>query len=519
MSAAKNIANQNFDLVQEKINVIQRYYTEKITALASAGKISEMQASMKEMQEKILNIQSGVEENVVPAVNAVATSNTTLQPTIIQTFVQAPIEPIQRLDLPELICPIVKLAELKEKKEDSFIHEEIDPIYVPYVQDDLFAETEEDVTSPHLTLPLIEERPSHHSQSDVRFNYSHPLSDLNIDQYIFKKEREEFEKLVHDEHFLQFLDQNINEYTFDNYKHVVKLSTSLHVDVFKPLYQSVDTCIEKLKMKNSYCLLYYPDNEQLVEIYPDDQNKLHIIVNKDFINSYSNLERTFILGRHFGHYLCNHLIMPFAPILEKSKGQLNAAHTLSLYEWSLYTEVTADRFGFLCSEDKNAGYSFFFKNQYGLNPNIFEKNWQECLLKWEHHNFSQDAEYRCNWLLGYSFHPARFQLLKFDYDAEIFYKNFNYKFLFTNQNDPRWKDWQHSIVHPENQPEFLLVQSFISHLHEQKIELSIEERFQFLMELTIILKTLDMNLSSEAYQLALAFEIPSEYIDKILSFV
>ena len=141
----------------------------------------------------------------------------------------------------------------------------------------------------------------------------------------------------------------------------VRLSERMAPD----LHAMARDCIEKLQMDTPLDLYSFASPQFNAMCFKPESGRLHVMFSSSLLEGFSENELKFVVGHELGHHVYRHHDIPIGYLLN---GQPKASPrlALSLFAWSRYAEISADRAGAHCAQDIEAVSSALFKLASGL---------------------------------------------------------------------------------------------------------------------------------------------------------
>jgi len=152
------------------------------------------------------------------------------------------------------------------------------------------------------------------------------------------------------------------------------LASSLRVtpDISPALWKTFDITRRILSVEQR-CELYVEASSDLnayCTVLPD--GTILVVATSGLVERLDQRELLFLFGHEIGHAVLGHHDIPVHALLHAaSQGEkLPWREALQLLSWSRCCEISADRFGLLCSQDDSAARGLFLKLASGLPPHL-----------------------------------------------------------------------------------------------------------------------------------------------------
>ncbi|MEQ8272086.1 MAG: M48 family metallopeptidase [Deltaproteobacteria bacterium] len=151
-------------------------------------------------------------------------------------------------------------------------------------------------------------------------------------------------------------------------------------------------------------------------VKPED-GRLFVLFSSSLLESFEPAEIEFVMGHELGHHLFQHHDMPIGALVN-GQVDLDPATVLSLFAWSRYAEISADRAGLACVRKMEPVASAFFKLASGLSngavkmlPELFVEQLGD-MREELHRGRSAEGVVRADWFSTHPFSPLRIRAAK-----------------------------------------------------------------------------------------------------------
>lgn len=131
------------------------------------------------------------------------------------------------------------------------------------------------------------------------------------------------------------------------------------------LHSIADTCIERLGIEIPLELYVYSSPQYNAACFAPERGQLFVMFSSSLIEAFEASELRFVMGHELGHHVYRHHDVPIGFLLQGQQ-YADARLALDLFAWSRYAEISADRAGALCADDRRAVGLALFKLASGL---------------------------------------------------------------------------------------------------------------------------------------------------------
>ena len=142
----------------------------------------------------------------------------------------------------------------------------------------------------------------------------------------------------------------------------VRLSERMAPD----LHNMANDCIEKLQMETPLELYAFASPQYNAMCFKPEDGRLFVMFASSLLEAFDENELKFVVGHELGHHVYRHHDIPIGYILN-GQNKADPRLALSLFTWSRYAEISADRAGAHCANDIEAVSSALFKLASGLS--------------------------------------------------------------------------------------------------------------------------------------------------------
>lgn len=201
----------------------------------------------------------------------------------------------------------------------------------------------------------------------------------------------------------------------------VRLSRTMAPD----LHRMADECVHALQMETPTELYAFPSAQYNAMCFKPEDGKLYVMFASSLLEAFTENELKFVVGHELGHHVYRHHDIPIGYIL-RGKERPDPRLALSLFTWSRYAEISADRAGAHCAQDFEAVSRALFKLASGLSGKSIKFNLDDFLQQVDDMSLL-DAEPGENspkedWFSTHPFSPLRVKALQL-FDDSVLAKN------------------------------------------------------------------------------------------------
>ena len=142
----------------------------------------------------------------------------------------------------------------------------------------------------------------------------------------------------------------------------VRLSERMAPD----LHAMARDCIDKLQMETPLELFAFASPQYNAMCFKPEDGRLFVMFASSLLEAFDEKELKYVVGHELGHHVYRHHDVPIGFILN-GKSRPDPRLALSLFTWSRYAEISADRAGAHCADDIEAVSRALFKLASGLS--------------------------------------------------------------------------------------------------------------------------------------------------------
>ena len=194
----------------------------------------------------------------------------------------------------------------------------------------------------------------------------------------------------------------------------VRLSERMAPD----LHAMARDCIDKLQMDTPLDLYSFASPQFNAMCFKPESGRLHVMFSSSLLEGFSENELKFVVGHELGHHVYRHHDIPIGFLLSGQQ-QTSPRLALSLFAWSRYAEISADRAGAHCAQDIEAVSSALFKLASGLTGKTIQFSLEDFLAQVDEMQVL-DAETasavntapKADWFSTHPFSPLRVKALQ-----------------------------------------------------------------------------------------------------------
>ncbi|HBP14300.1 MAG: M48 family metallopeptidase [Pseudomonadota bacterium] len=132
------------------------------------------------------------------------------------------------------------------------------------------------------------------------------------------------------------------------------------------LRSMADACIEKLGVALPLELFVFPSPQYNAMCFRPEEGRLLVMFSSALLEDFEGSEIVFVVGHELGHHVYAHHDIPIGFVLRGDK-KPDPRLALSLFAWSRYAEISADRAGAYCADDQEGVARALFKLASGLS--------------------------------------------------------------------------------------------------------------------------------------------------------
>jgi tellurite resistance protein len=198
----------------------------------------------------------------------------------------------------------------------------------------------------------------------------------------------------------------------------VRLSPRMAPD----LHRMAADCVAKLNIDTPIELYAFASPQYNAMCFKPEDGRLFVMFASSLLEAFDDGELKFVLGHELGHHVYRHHDVPIGYIL-RGGSRPNPRLALSLFTWSRYAEISADRAGAHCAQDLKSVSRALFKLASGLSGKTIEFHLQDFLDQVDEmqvldHEPGEGAP-KEDWFSTHPFSPLRVKALAL-FDASEF---------------------------------------------------------------------------------------------------
>jgi Zn-dependent protease with chaperone function/tellurite resistance protein len=198
----------------------------------------------------------------------------------------------------------------------------------------------------------------------------------------------------------------------------VRLSSRMAPD----LHKMAADCIEKLDLHTPIELYAFASPQYNAMCFKPEDGRLFVMFASSLLEAFDDGELKFVLGHELGHHAYRHHQVPVGYIL-RGGSRPDPRLALSLFTWSRYAELSADRAGAHCAQDLESVSRALFKLASGLSGKTIEFHLEDFLdqvddMQVLDHEPGEGAP-KEDWFSTHPFSPLRVKALAL-FDASEF---------------------------------------------------------------------------------------------------
>ena len=197
------------------------------------------------------------------------------------------------------------------------------------------------------------------------------------------------------------------------------LGTSVRItEAMSPELHRITThCCKVLGVDAALETFVFPSSTFNAAAVKPEDGRLFVLFSSSLLEAFQPAEVQFVMGHELGHHLFKHHDMPVGALVN-APIKLEPQILLSLFAWSRYAEISADRAGLACAGNIAPVGTSFFKLASGLRSGIIEMRAEDFIdqlgdireeLK---RSRSADGPARTDWFATHPFSPLRLRAAK-----------------------------------------------------------------------------------------------------------
>jgi len=205
-------------------------------------------------------------------------------------------------------------------------------------------------------------------------------------------------------------------------RHLLATSLRLTEAMMPEVHRIVAQCRDRLGIEIPLELYVYPSTTFNAMCIKPEAGRLFIMMSSGLLEAFPEAERRFVLGHELGHHLYGHHDIPIGYIL---KGQEPPPPdiALRLFAWSRYAEISADRAGAACANDKDAVARALFRLASGLTGPLDEIQIDDFAEQVDEMQVEQQDQnvktHQADWFSTHPFSPLRLKAVRHFFDSEL----------------------------------------------------------------------------------------------------
>jgi len=151
------------------------------------------------------------------------------------------------------------------------------------------------------------------------------------------------------------------------------LSTSVRLSprMAPGLHKMTEECVDKLELDTAPELYAFASPQYNAMCFKPEDGRLFVMFASSLLEGFDEGELRFVVGHELGHHAYRHHDVPICYIL-RGTSKPDPRLALSLFTWSRYAEISADRAGAHCAEDLTSVSRALFKLASGLSGKTIE---------------------------------------------------------------------------------------------------------------------------------------------------
>ena len=188
------------------------------------------------------------------------------------------------------------------------------------------------------------------------------------------------------------------------------------------LRSMADACIEKLGVALPLELFVFPSPQHNAMCFRPEEGRLLVMFSSALLEDFEGSEIVFVMGHELGHHVYAHHDIPIGFVL-RGEEKPDPRLALSLFAWSRYAEISADRAGAYCAGDQEGVARALFKLASGLSGRTISFQLADFLSQVDQMQ-EEDADPGMgapseDWFSTHPFSPLRVKALELFHRSEL----------------------------------------------------------------------------------------------------
>lgn len=202
------------------------------------------------------------------------------------------------------------------------------------------------------------------------------------------------------------------------------LSTSVRLSprMAPSLHNMAAECVEKLELDTPLELYAFASPQYNAMCFKPEDGRLFVMFASSLLEGFDESELRFVVGHELGHHAYHHHDVPIGYIL-RGKSRPDPRLALSLFTWSRYAEISADRAGAHCAHDLESVSRALFKLASGLSGKTIEFHLADFLDQVDDMQVLDqkpgEGSPKEDWFSTHPFSPLRVKALVLFHDSEF----------------------------------------------------------------------------------------------------
>ena len=202
-------------------------------------------------------------------------------------------------------------------------------------------------------------------------------------------------------------------------RQLLATSVQLTTDMAPKLHEILTDCRRTLAMNMDVELYAYSSAQMNAACLKPEDDRLIVILSSALLDSFDEQELRFVVGHELGHHLFKHHDIPVG-YLVKGKTQVTPQLALQLFSWSRYAEISADRAGAACCNDREATGRALFKLASGVASKWIQIKLDDFAAQADQlGDMGQVKNAARDWYMTHPFSPIRVRALQLIHDQKI----------------------------------------------------------------------------------------------------
>jgi len=186
----------------------------------------------------------------------------------------------------------------------------------------------------------------------------------------------------------------------------------------------IRACCTTLGVETPVETYVYPDSSFNAGCVRPEQGRVFVMLSSALLEAFDDEELRFVIGHELGHHLFAHHRLPVR--LLAGEGGVPGPTAMTLFAWSRFAEVSADRAGFVCAGGLEPVARALFKLASGLKGGLVQMRADDLLAQVGDmreelsRQASVEEKPRGDWFATHPFSPLRLHAAKYFAQSALF---------------------------------------------------------------------------------------------------